>query len=194
MGQDREIVAQNETLEFVVMLQNPFIFDLELQSLSLRSVAITENSDALLNGFSTSGVEFQSQPTRVVLPASSFHQVILSGKAVETGTLTIRGCFVQAPGGVTHEFILPLKTDEEEERFSRKKSAIACELGRYKYSGLESFPWERLKKSIKYHSSQLNPRTSFRFLECQVVPEQPLLRIRRTSVNHGALMLYEGER
>lgn len=143
---------------------------------------------------STSGVEFQSQPTRVVLPANSFHQVVLSGKALRTGILMIRGCFVQAPGGIRQEFILPLSTDEEEERLARKKSALLCETGRLKYSGLESFPWERLKKPIKYHSSQLNPRTAFRFLECKVVPEQPLLRVRRTSVNHGALMLYEGER
>ncbi|KXN89239.1 hypothetical protein AN958_05993 [Leucoagaricus sp. SymC.cos] len=175
---DREIVAQNEMLEFVVILQNPFVFDLEFQSLSL----------------STSGVKFESQPIRVAVPASSFHQVILSGKAVDTGILTIRGCVVQAPEGASQEFVLPLRTDEEEERLARKKSAIACELGRFKYSGLESFPWERAKKPIRYQSSQLKPRTSFRFLECKVVPEQPLLRIRRTSVNHGALMLYEGER
>jgi hypothetical protein len=30
-------------------------------------------------------------------------------------------------------------------------------------------------------------------LECKVVPEQPLLRIRRTSLTHGAVMLYNGE-
>lgn len=101
---------------------------------------------------------------------------------------------MQSPGGISQEFLLPLRTDEEEDRLARKKSAIACEIGRFKYAGLESFPWERSKKAIKYQSSQLNPRTNFRFLECKVVPEQPLLRIRRTSVNHGALMLYEGER
>lgn len=111
-----------------------------------------------------------------------------------TGILTIRGCFVQAPGGITQEFILPLNTAEEEERITRRKSALICEAERYKYWGLESLPWEKPKRSIKYHSSQLNPRTNLRFLECKVVPEQPLLRIRRTSVNHGALMLYEGER
>ncbi|XP_006458106.1 hypothetical protein AGABI2DRAFT_148600 [Agaricus bisporus var. bisporus H97] len=175
---DQEIVAQNEVLEFVVVLQNPFIFDLELQCLSL----------------STSGVKFQSEPVRVVLPASSFHQVVIPGKVMATGILTIRGCFVQAPGGITQEFILPLNTAEEEERITRRKSALICEAERYKYWGLESLPWEKPKRSIKYHSSQLNPRTNLRFLECKVVPEQPLLRIRRTSVNHGALMLYEGER
>ena len=32
-----------------------------------------------------------------------------------------------------------------------------------------------------------------RFLECKIVPSQPLLKIRRTSLTHGALMLYDGE-
>jgi len=150
--------------------------------------------NVFINDPSTSGVKFESQKTRTTLPASSSHRLILSGKALETGTLIIRGCIVQAPGGASQEFILPLRTDEEEERLARKKSAIACELDRFKYSGLVSFPWERSAKSVKYRSSQLDPHTNPRFLECKVVPEQPLLRIRRTSVNHGALMLYEGER
>lgn len=33
----------------------------------------------------------------------------------------------------------------------------------------------------------------FKFLDCKVVPEQPLLRVRRTSLTHGAVMLYDGE-
>jgi trafficking protein particle complex subunit 9 len=32
-----------------------------------------------------------------------------------------------------------------------------------------------------------------RFLHCNVVGEQPLLRIRRTSLTHAAVMLYDGE-
>ncbi|KAG5638372.1 hypothetical protein H0H81_000383 [Sphagnurus paluster] len=35
-GQGQTLVVQNETLEFIIVLQNPYIFDLELQSLSLR--------------------------------------------------------------------------------------------------------------------------------------------------------------
>ena len=31
------------------------------------------------------------------------------------------------------------------------------------------------------------------YLECLVIPPQPLLRIRETSLTQGALMLYEGE-
>jgi hypothetical protein len=141
--------------------------------------------------FSTSGVPFDSRPIHVLIPATSVHQVILSGKALQPGTLTLRGCYAQAPGGNRHEFILPISTNEEEEQLSRKNSMLACETGRSKYSGIECFPWEK-KKRTKLTSTTTIAK-SIRFLECKVVPEQPLLRIRRTSVTHGAVMLYDGE-
>ncbi|KAJ2931379.1 hypothetical protein H1R20_g5744, partial [Candolleomyces eurysporus] len=176
-GKTSSVVVQNEPLEFLVTLQNPYIFDLEIQHLSL----------------STSGAQFETQPTRYVIPANSTIDAVLTGKPVETGTLTIRGCFVQAPGGLMREFILPLHTEQEEERITRKKNVLACEFGRYKYFGIESFPWH---KAGRRESKQLAATSisSFKFLECKVVPEQPLLRIRRTTVTHGALMLYDGER
>lgn len=125
------------------------------------------------------------------MPARSYHRVILSGKALTTGSLIIRGCIVQAPGGVPREFVLPLATEEEEERLAHKRSDALCNAGRFKYSGLDSFPWEKKNRSSNTETS----RTSkpMLFLECKVVPEQPLLRIRRTTATHGALMLYDGE-
>ncbi|KAG5727958.1 Transport protein particle subunit [Termitomyces sp. T112] len=176
VGERKTLVVQRETLDFVVVLQNPYIFDLELQSLSL----------------STIGVPFESRPLRVVIPANSFYEVILSGKALETGNLTIRGCRIQAPGGVSREFIMPLLTSEEEQRLFRQRGALACEAGRSKYSGIESFPWEKSQKQPSRPPSTTK-QSSFRFMECTVVPEQPFLRIRRTSLTHGALMLYNGE-
>jgi trafficking protein particle complex subunit 9 len=143
--------------------------------------------------FSTSGVPFESRPIHVLIPAISVHQVVLSGKALQPGTLTLRGCYAQAPGGNRREFILPISTDDEEEQLSRKKSMLACEVGRLKYSGIESFPWEKEKRRVRMQSASTTAAKSFRFLECKVVPEQPLLRIRRTSVTHSAVMLYDGE-
>jgi hypothetical protein len=56
----------------------------------------------------------------------------------------------------------------------------------------------RSKKSGKRNSalvaSSLSKRTIPKFLECTVVPEQPLLRIRWSSLIHGAVMLYNGEK
>ncbi|KAJ3829021.1 TRAPP II complex [Lentinula raphanica] len=175
--QGKPLVVLNETLEFVVIIQNPYVFDLELQSLSL----------------STSGVPFESSSTSLIIPARSYHRVILSGKALATGSLIIRGCIVQAPGGAPREFVLPLATEEEEERIAHKRSAALCEAGRFKYSGLDGFPWERKNRLPNSGSKSSRSSSTMMFLECKVVPEQPLLRIRRTTVTHGALMLYDGE-
>lgn len=139
---------------------------------------------------STSGVPFEAKSLSVVIPAKSFHTVSIVGKPLGIGNLVIRGCTVQAPGGRPREFVLPLSTDEEEDRLSRRRSTLECEIGRSKYSGLDSYPWERANKRT---SASIIKKTSFRLLECKVVPEQPLLRIRRTSLTHGAVMLYDGE-
>ncbi|KAI0670282.1 TRAPP II complex [Trametes maxima] len=177
-GQTKTVLVQNESFELVVTLQNPYVFDLDLQSLQL----------------STSGVPFVSKASPVIVPANSYHPVTISGKALEPGTLIVRGCIVQAPGGASREFVLPLSTEEEEERRSRRRSAIECETGRSKHAGLDSRPWE---KSSKRGSTQAGSgaaaKKTIKFLECNVVPDQPLLRIRRTSLTHGAVMLYNGE-
>ncbi|KAL0581718.1 hypothetical protein V5O48_000300 [Marasmius crinis-equi] len=175
-----QLVIENENLEFVVVLHNPYTFDLELQRVSL----------------STSGVPLISEPVSIVVPACCDHPIILEGKPQRTGSLVIRGCIVQTPGGTLKEILLPLATVDEEERSSRVRSSFQAELGRSKYFGLEALPWE---KATRRQSQQLAKKGSdkskpARFLECKVVPEQPLLRIRRTSVTHGALMLYNGEK
>ncbi len=136
---------------------------------------------------------FVSKPIAVVVPANSFHPVTISGKATESGMLTIRGCIVQAPGGASREFVLPLATEEEEERKSRRRSAIECETGRSKHSGLDSRPWQKFSKRASEVEAKSSTKRTVRYIECVVVPEQPLLRIRRTSLTHGAVMLYNGE-
>lgn len=128
----------------------------------------------------------------LVAPANSYHPVTITAQALEAGTLTIRGCFVQAPGGASREFILPLSTDEEDAKLARRRSAIDCETGRSKRAGLESRPWE--KDGKRSSATPSGTRSTPRFLQCQVVLEQPLLRIRRTSLTHGAVMMYNGER
>ncbi|KAJ8078800.1 hypothetical protein AAF712_001246 [Marasmius tenuissimus] len=178
-AQGNQLVIKDENLEFVVILHNSYAFDLELQRVSL----------------STSGVPFLSEPVGIIIPACSNHPIVLQGKPQRTGNLVIRGCIVQMPGGTLKEILLPLATADEEERSSRARSSLQAEIGRTKYFGLEALPWE---KANKRESQQLAKRASdkpkpMRFLECKVVPEQPLLRIRRTSVTHGALMLYDGE-
>ncbi|KAH8106969.1 TRAPP II complex [Cristinia sonorae] len=174
-AQGQAMLVENESFDIVVTLRNPYVFDLELSSLLLL----------------TTGVRIDTQAIPVIIPANSFHPVTITAKPLEPGLLTIRGCVAQAPGGSSQEFVLPLSTEEEEQKQSRRRSARDCEMGRSKYTGLESRPWDRGSKRAS-GTTQASQKP-VKYLQCKVVPEQPLLRIRRTSLTHGAVMLYNGE-
>jgi hypothetical protein len=125
----------------------------------------------------------------------------LSGIAEQPGTLIIRGCHAQTVGCETREFLLPLSTEEEESKIEKRRTMKEAELDRYKFTGLDARPAEREKKRLSLAASAVATATAptsketegVRFVECRVVPELPLLRIRRTSLTHGAVMMYSGE-
>lgn len=169
------MLVENESFDIVVTLRNPYIFDLELSSLTL----------------STTGVRIDTKTIPVIIPANSFHPVTVTSKPLEPGVLVVHGCVVQAPGGVSQEFLLPLSTEDEEQKQLRRRSARGCEVGRAKYTGLESRPWS--KDAKRTSGAVQSSQKPVRYLQCNIVPEQPLLRIRRTSLTHGAVMLYNGE-
>lgn len=65
----------------------------------------------------------------------------------------------------------------------QKHQSLDTRRDRVKATGLDHF----------HASEEKAPVRSIRYLACKVVPEQPLIRIRSTSLTHGALMLYDGE-
>jgi len=158
--------------------------------LSTRSSVVANVHEFL----STSGVPFDTKPVSVTISAMSYHPVTLSGKPLENGPLLIKGCHVQAPGGASREFLLPLATVEEEEHQLRRQSLADCEAGRTKFGGLDSRPGKSMKRTSTVAASSSSRRAIPKYLECTVVPEQPLLRIRWSSLTHSAVMLYNGER
>ncbi|KAG2134424.1 TRAPP II complex [Suillus bovinus] len=174
--QSKNLIVQDEPIELTITLRNPYVFDLEIQSISL----------------STTGVEFESSPvSALVIPPNTLYPVTIIGTAKTQGTLVFQGCVVQAPWGAPREFLLPVPTDADQNLFARRQSAVRCETGRTKYWGLDSLPWKKNTKRLSTLLPSLkNPP---QFLQCVVVPEQPLLRIRWTSLTHGAVMLYNGE-
>ncbi|GAA5876487.1 hypothetical protein JCM16303_003552 [Sporobolomyces ruberrimus] len=161
-------LVQNETTEVFVTLQNPFLFDLELQNIEL----------------STSGVPFAADPLTTVVPPGSFHTVRLTGTPREPGTLSVRGCNIRLAGCTSREFVLPV-WDEEEETRRQKAALLDTTKERIKSAGLDAIP--------PSPTSAADSGVDSKFLECVVVPEQPLLWMRSTSLTHGAVMLYDGE-
>ncbi|KAF8334324.1 TRAPP II complex [Cantharellus anzutake] len=172
------VAVQNEALEFEVLLRNPYHFDLEVQSIFL----------------STTGLEFQTQPHPTVAPADSEIVVVLSGIPLETGTLTIRGCFLQLPGGAPKEMLVPLPEDDDTRLSVQRLSGIDNDSDRIKYAGLESNHLVSSRGEMAYKSKRASQTPSLRFLQVQITPEQPLLRLRRSSIVHGSLMMFSGER
>lgn len=171
------LLVQKEQLEFILTLQNPFLFELELTNVSL----------------STSGTVFVTQPVSVTIPPNSFCPVRLSGVAEKPGQLTIRGCIAQTVGCEPREFLLPLSSEEEERNMEKRRSMKEAEQDRFKFTGLDARPLEREKKRLSQAGPPPAVEKKTKFVECYVVPEQPLLRIRRTSLTHGAVMMYDGE-
>lgn len=174
--QSKNLIVQGEPIELTITLRNPYVFDLEIQNISL----------------STTGVEFESSPiSALVIPPNTLYPITIIGTAKTRGTLVFRGCIVQAPWGAPREFLLPVPTDADQNLFARRQSAVKCESGRTKYWGLDSHPWEKDGRRLSTLLPSLKKPPQF--LQCVVVPEQPLLRIRWTSLTHGAVMLYNGE-
>ena len=135
-----------------------------------------------------------SKAQSVIIQGNSAESVTLSGRATEAGTLFVRGCSVTLPGVERHEIPLPVLTEEEEENRFLKSIAQLNEGERVKSPSLN----DRLDRRRKHVGTVLSetgekaarPR---KYLELKIVPEQPCLRIRRTSLTNGAVMLYEGE-
>ena len=133
---------------------------------------------------STSGVPFAADPLSTVVPPGSLHTVRLTGTPREPGTLLIRGCNIRLAGCPSREFVLPI-WDEEEDGRRQKAALLDTSKERVKATGLDAI--------APLPTTPADPAADSKFLECIVVPEQPLLWMRTTSLTHGALMLYDGE-
>ncbi|EJU05644.1 hypothetical protein DACRYDRAFT_113706 [Dacryopinax primogenitus] len=172
------IAVQYEPLELIITLRNPHAFDFDLQSVVLD----------------TRGVPFRTQPASVSIPANAFQVLRMSGVPLEPGTLAIRGCTVQVNGCLPRTFLFPLQTKEDELRLEKRQLALELDYETIKDGGLDAralpFVIENKRRSILLPTEVDESR---KYLEWNVLPEQPMMRVKRTSLTHGALMLYEGE-
>lgn len=117
---------------------------------------------------STSGSTFEPTIASTTIPANASLTIRLTGTPKQSGPLTIRGCHIKIAGFTEQEFLIgkTFKSLEQESMRSGGKTA----------SGAKDSKDEQAPEYV------LN-----------VIPEQPLLKIRETSLLHGALMLFEGE-
>ncbi|KAG0258844.1 hypothetical protein BG011_003026 [Mortierella polycephala] len=167
-----DLVA-DETAYFIVTLTNPHGIDLEVQEIRL----------------STSGVEFEAIPTSTMIPAQTTVSIKVAGVPKAPGELVIRGCLAQIAHCVEQEFFVTNpKTGNTLSNDSKDEAATAEALLRFKKRGLESFTFK--KKADEDEDEAAQPK----FASVTVIPTQPLLKISSTSLQHGSVMLFEGEK
>ncbi|KAI8075820.1 TRAPP II complex [Gilbertella persicaria] len=166
-------LIKDEACEFKAMLTNPFGFDLELSNIVL----------------STSGIEFSAVPTAATIPANDTLVVRLMGTPLETGLLVIRGCIIKITGFAEQEFLNEKQETKKVEQPKNSKDIVqqSKESERFKYTGLQA-----LCKSSGIENTTSNEKVEQQ-LTLNVIEDQPLLKIKSTSLLHGAVMLFEGE-
>ena len=113
--------------------------------------------------------------------------VRVSGHAPAAGSLQIRGVNVRLMDGSSAEFLLPVIDSVEQKRDSKRRSRVQAEVMKTKRQGLSARQSMIVTEEIK------DAKDTHRWLECTVVEEQPLLWIKKTSLSHGTIMLYNGE-
>jgi len=151
----------------------------------------------------TSGVSFVTSPHPISLQPGAFQTIRLSGVASSPGALQVRGVKIRLQDGSCTDVLLPLVSDKERSKRDKRKSRLVADLSKSKRSGMEA-RWSMLSSSSRDTGSGHRDSTvetkvdsvqegSERWLECNVVEAQPVVWIKKTSLTHGTVMLYDGE-
>ncbi|KAI8576610.1 hypothetical protein K450DRAFT_255841 [Umbelopsis ramanniana AG] len=121
---------------------------------------------------STSGAAFEPTIASTTIPANASLTIRLTGTPKEAGKMIIKGCHIKIAGFSEQEFLMEEAVDRTEENTKTSAAHGSNAAG---------------QSSSDAAGSEAN-----RYV-LEVIPEQPLLKIRETSLLHGALMLFEGE-
>ncbi|OCF62347.1 hypothetical protein L486_02015 [Kwoniella mangroviensis CBS 10435] len=177
----KTVIVANEQIDVFVTVRNPFTFDLEIQDLSIL----------------TSGVPFITSPLPLTLPSNSVQTVRVTGQSPIFGSMSIKGVSIRLNDGSSSEFLIPIIDGKAKSKLDKRKSKIKSDLSKVKRSGLDArFKSIETSKTPHAHAHSHgleDGAVDKKWLECKVVPELPLAWIKKTSLTHGTVMLYNGE-
>ncbi|KAF2204366.1 hypercellular protein-like protein HypA [Delitschia confertaspora ATCC 74209] len=173
MAPAEKILVAKEKYKFVIALQNPYEFEVEIESLKIAG----------------EGLEFIAQEESFLLGPYRTQKFPIFGVARSSGTLEITGCLVKVKG--CRERFFPIFSDpwKPEKDFKMKSIGLRACLG---------LPSSRPPSTVaaRPDSSELvglaapNPVS----LTLTVIPEQPVAVIEDISLAQSAIMVLEGER
>lgn len=156
-------------------------FDLEIADFSLVSVKLRLPSIGLMNR--TSGVPLTVSPIALTLSALSVRTVRIAAIASSPGTIQIEGVNLRLPDGSRTEILLPVIDEGEKVKRDKRKSRMSMEISKIKRTGVDA----------RHRLPEEEQQEEGKWLECVVIEEQPLVWIKKSSLNHGTVMLYHGE-
>lgn len=106
----------------------------------------------------------------------------------------VKGVSLRLPDGSSTEVMLPLVSDKDKEKEDKRRSRVSAEAGKVKKQGLDARRSMLVQQPISESTDGKQvQKPEPKWLECRVVQEQPLLWIKKTSLTHGTVMLYDGE-
>ncbi|KAI5820096.1 TRAPP II complex [Pyronema omphalodes] len=172
---EETILVQREPAEFKVTLQNPFEFEVEVESVTLDAT----------------GVDVEVQQAGVIIPPFRTYQVSVFATPNGTGEINITGCRIKVYGCRERSF--PIFTGGLDPRERDPKT---------KWYGLRAAepkserPISNISGSINRSSLRLPPvlHPIPKTLTLTVVDSQPLLVVKSASLSQSAIMVLEGER
>lgn len=164
------ILVANEEYRFVIALQNPYDFELEVDSLRIAA----------------EGVKFVAKETHFFLGPYRTQKFQIGGMAQSAGTIKIIGCWIKVIG--CRERLFPIFPDPWKpmrESKMKKTGLKAC---------LDA-PTSRPSSTVapltdRRKGAEPSPET----LSFSVIPDQPILVVTDVSLSQSSLMVLEGEK
>jgi hypothetical protein len=164
------LLVAGEAAAFKVTLQNPFEFDVDIESIRLES----------------EGAEFESATQKTVIGPYRTQILTVSGTPKTSGQLKITGCFIKVRGCRERRF--PIFAEPWSPRREVKIKAI----------GLATILKDKARP-VSVGSgppatslSMIPPKTTS--LGLNVIDRQPVVIVKSSSLSQSALMVLEGER
>ena len=169
-GASETVLVANEDYRFVLALQNPYDFELEVQSLRIAA----------------DGIEFVGKEEHFLLGPYRTQKFQVTGKALSSGSMKIIGCYIKVIGCRERLFpIFPQPWRPTRESKMKRIGLKAC-LG-----APASRPSTAVDPTVARKSpSAPQPET----LTFKVIPDQPVITVTKVSLPQSALMVLEGER
>lgn len=164
------VLVAMEEYRFVLALQNPYDFELEVQSLRIAA----------------DGIEFVGKEEQFLLGPYRTQKFQITGRALSSGSMKIIGCYIKVIGCRERLFpIFPQPWRPVRESKMKRIGLKAC-LG-----APASRPSTAVDPTVARKAS---PAPEPETLTFSVIPDQPVITVSKVSLPQSALMVLEGER